>query len=72
LAVGFGTGERIQRGVHVGDALLAEVVFEEFVDFGAEGSLEGGKVLADGGFEVVVLVEFSLQDVFVDLDQGQG
>ena len=61
MTVGFGTGERIQRGVKVGEVLLAEVVFEEFVDFGAERILEGGKVFADGGFEVVVLVEFSLQ-----------
>ena len=48
------------------------MVFEEFVDFGAEGSLEGGKVFADGGFEVVILVEFSLQKVFVDLNEGEG
>lgn len=72
MAVRFGTVERIQRGVQVGEVLFAEVVFEEFVDFGAEESLEGGKVLADGGFEVAVWVEFSLQEVFVDLDQGQG
>jgi hypothetical protein len=72
LTVGFGTGERIQRGVKVGEVLLAEVVFEEFVDFGAERILEGGKVFADGGFEVVVLVEFSLQEVFIDLDEGEG
>jgi hypothetical protein len=72
LTVGFGTGERIQRGVQVGEVLLAEMVFEEFVDFGAEGSLEGGKVFADGGFEVVILVEFSLQKVFVDLNEGEG
>ena len=51
--------------------MLAEMVLEEFVDFGAEGSLEGGKVFTDGGFEVVVLVEFSLQEVFVDLDEGE-
>ena len=72
MAVRFGTVERIQRGVHVGEVLLAEVVFEEFVDFGAEGSLEGGKVLADGGFKVAVSVEFSLQEVFEDSDEGQG
>ncbi len=52
--------------------MLTQVGLEEFVDFGAEGCLEGSEVLADGGLEVVVLAEFSLQQVFEDLEQGES